>query len=299
MPKNRKNPRIATTAIHAGEASPFAYTPDEGRKALTLLRATLDAIPEEEVEVIRIDVEAAAYAALGVARFVQSAEVRPRFAELPRRAFDMTNADELAPLGLVTLFLLTEAQATGALATEAKIAPQIAAEMAQVESRMQTVCEYHLWDDAEIGPELERLRPGIGYRDLLNDVKGYIRIYELRAEVVKTDSKNYRPTDLKRAKELAAIFGLAFSEAMSPKAREAYTDLLRAWTLLQRRYAEVREAGLWLFRKDSSRDKRFPTLFAASRPTPGRPRKQLVDAAQPAPAPAAAEPVPGAAPTKP
>ena len=45
---------------------------------------------------------------------------------------------------------------------------------------------------------------------------------------------------------------------------------MRAWTLLVHRYAEVRATGLWLFRRDPLCDRRFPSLFAASRATPAR-----------------------------
>lgn len=252
----------------------FAYDSDEGAKALAALRPRLDAIAPEEVATIRIDVSVAAYAALAVARFVQSPDVRPRFAELPRRAFDMTHADDLGRACFAALFSITEAQAEGALDTEAKLPAAIAAEATELEKRMQTVCEYQLSDDPQIGPLLTLLKPGTGYRDLLNDLKGYVWIYEKRSDAVKADAKNYRPGDLKRAKEMIGILGLALSDAMSPKAWQAYDTSARVWTLLERSYDEVRSTGLWLFRKDPSRDLRFPSLYAAARPNVGRPRKQ-------------------------
>lgn len=273
MPASSKNRPVASPPVTASDHDPFVYTPQEGKKALAAIAPSFAAIPVQEVDVIRIDVEAAAYAALGVARFVQSDGVYEQLAELPKRSFDIRDVDNLRALCLATLFAHTEAQAVGALETEAKIPPSVVAEAMEVEKRMQTVCEYLLGDDPEIGPELDRLRPGSGHRDLLGDLKGYIRIYELRAPVVKTDPKNYRPGDLRRAQELVAVLGQALSEGMTPRAREAYDACARCWTLLLRSYGEVREAGLWLFRKDPLRAQRFPSLFAASRPNGGRPRK--------------------------
>ena len=267
--------------VQADTQRDFAYDSDEGAKALGALRPRLDAIPLEEVATIRIDVSVAAYAALGVARFVQSPDVRPRFAELPKRAFDMTHADDLGRTCFAALFAITEAQAEGALDTEAKLPPATAAEATELEKRMQTVCEYQLSDDPQIEPLLTLLKPGTGYRDLLNDLKGYVWIYEKRPDAVKADSKNYRPGDLKRAKEMIGILGLAFSDAMSPKAWQAYDTYSRVWTVLEKSYDEVRSTGLWLFRKDPSRDLRFPSLYAAARPNVGRPRKQTVSAPEP------------------
>lgn len=158
---------------------------------------------------------------------------------------------------------------------------------------MQTVCEYHLSDDPEIAPLLEQLRPGTGYWDLLNDMKGYVRIYERRADVVKSDSKHYRAGDLKRAKELIAVIGDAIFGAMSEEARSAYDTYARCWTLLDKRYEEVRQTGLWLFREEPGREERFPSLYAAARPNGGRPRKQASSEAAPAPAPAPTRPAEG------
>lgn len=50
---------------------------------------------------------------------------------------------------------------------------------------------------------------------------------------------------------------------MSPKARDAWDQLRRAWTMLLRIYFEVREIGLFLLRYDPDRGQRFPTLFTA------------------------------------
>jgi hypothetical protein len=293
---HKKTGRIATMTRLLETQRDFAYDSDEGAKALAAIRTRLDAIPPEEVAIVRLDVAAAAYAALAVARFVQSPDVRPRFAELPKRAFDMALANDLASACFAALFSITEAQAEGALDTEAQLVPAIAAEATELEKRMQTVCEYQLWDDAQIAPLLAILKPGTGYRDLLNDLKGYVWIYEKRPDAVKADAKNYRAGDLKRAKEMIGIIGLAFSDAMSPKAWQAYDTYLRCWTLLEKSYDEVRSTGLWLFRKDPSREQRFPSLYAAARPNVGRPRKQTGPApapetdttpGKPAPAPAA------------
>ena len=76
------------------------------------------------------------------------------------------------------------------------------------------------------------------------------------------------------ARELAGKIIQALSAAMTPKARVAYDRDVRAWTQLNRCHDEVRAAALWLFRKDTQKEQRFPSLFAAGRPNGGRPKKQ-------------------------
>lgn len=253
--------------------APPVYGPEAGKESLDSLGDELARIGSSEIANLRADTEAATYAALGVAGFVAAPEVNARFARLPEEELDMTVVNGLASACFATLYALAEARAAGALESEAKVAPEVAAEAAEVEGRMQALCEYYFSDDREIGPELDRLRPGVGHRDLANDLLGYARICSLRPDVVKADQKHYRATDVGRARALAGILIQALSAAMTPRARVAYDNYTRAWTLLCRRYDEVRAAGLWLFRADPARDERFPSLFAMGRLNSGRPRK--------------------------
>lgn len=272
MPKPKKASSPAPVTLQATYEPP-AYHPDAGKKALLALTADLDALAESDFVTLKLDVEAATYAALGVAGFVADPHVHARFASLPKEEFDLASVDGLEPACFATLYALGEARAAGALATDVKVSPEIAAEAALVEGRMQAVCEYHLSDDPNIKPELDRLRPGTGSRDTANDLLGYARLYDLRLDVVKTDPKNYRPGDAAKARELAGKIIQGLSASMTPKARVAYDRYVRSWTWLNRRYDEVRPAGLWLYRKEAQKEQRFPSLFAAARPNGGRPKK--------------------------
>ena len=273
MPKSKNASPPAPIKQPSAAYEPPAYHPDAGKKALTALTADLDALLESDFVTIKLDVEAATYAALGVAGFVADPGVHARFARLPKEEFDMASVDGFGEACFATLYALGEARSAGALATEIKVPAEVATEADEVEKRMQAVCEYLLSDDPEIKPELDRLRPGTGNRDVANDLLGYARIYDLRSEVVKTDPKHYRPGDAAKARELAGKIIQSLSSAMTPKARRAYDRYVRAWTYLNQRYDEVRPAGLWLYRKDPQGAQRFPSLFAAARPNGGRPKK--------------------------
>ncbi len=273
MPKSKNASPPAPAKLSSTPYEPPAYHPDAGKSALLALTAELDALTESDFVTVKLDVEAATYAALGVAGFIADPEVHARFARLPKEEIDQARVDGFQAACFATLYALGEARSAGALATEIKVPTDIAAEADEVEKRMQAVCEYLLGDDAEIKPELDRLRPGTGNRDVANDLLGYARIYELRSAVVKTDPKHYRAGDAAKARELAGKIIQALSAAMTPKARLAYDRYVRAWTWLNRCYDEVRPAGLWLYRKDPHGEQRFPSLFAAARPNVGRPRK--------------------------
>ncbi|WP_437730264.1 hypothetical protein [Sorangium sp. So ce1335] len=275
MPAATKTKKRSLTAA-SGEPSytPPIYDPAAGKKAIEALASQLDGLSEAELVTVRMDVEAATYAALGVVGFVSSPDVRARFARLPREEFDITHLDELGLACFATLHALAEARAAGALETDARLPEALVTEAVEVEGRMQALCEYQLADDPAIKPELDRLRPGTGHRDLANDLLGYARIYELRADVVKADRKHYRAGDAARARELAGVMIQKLSAALTPKAREAYDRYVRVWTLLCQRYDEVRAAALWLWRKNARVQERFPSLFVAGRPNVGRSRKE-------------------------
>ncbi|WP_437326127.1 hypothetical protein [Sorangium sp. So ce381] len=276
MPAVTKSKKRSAAAMPAGETtypSPI-YSPAAGKKAIEALAAELDRLAEADLVTVRLDVEAATVAALGVVGFVSSPDVRAHFARLPREDFDITHLDELELVCFAALHALAEARAAGALTTDARLPVELVSEAMEIEGRMQALCEYHLSDDPVIKPELDRLRPGTGHRDLANDLLGYARIYELRAGVVKDDRKLYRAGDAARARELAGVMVQRRSTAMTPKAREAYGRYVRVWTLLCRRYDEVRATALWLWRRNARVQERFPSLFAAGRPNSGRPRKE-------------------------
>jgi hypothetical protein len=277
--KTQKGSALAATS-EAPTCEPPAYDPAAGREALDALAPALDALVEADFVTLRVDIETATYAALGVVGFVTSPEVHARFALLPEECFDMSHVDGLGPACFAMLYALAEARAAGALETEARLPAALADEAAEVEGRMQALCEYHFADEPAIKPLLDRLRPGVGHRDLANDLLGYARIYELRADLVQADRTNYRAGDAARAKALAGMMIQKLSSAMTPRARTAYDRYVRVWTLLNRRYNEVRAAGLWLFRDDPRVQQRFPSLFAAGRPNGGRPRKDAAKGTQ-------------------
>ncbi|MFO0588421.1 MAG: hypothetical protein U0441_12805 [Polyangiaceae bacterium] len=257
------------------------YHPDEGQSAFTKVTPILLSMTEEELASPQMNIETGVYAALGASAFYKSPTVHARFSRLPKEDFNHAEADGLEQACFAALFAISEARAAGALESDALVDPEIAAEAAEVEERMQTTCEHLLSDDPEIKRQLDRLRPGLGYRDLANDLLGYARIYDQRLDVVKKDPKFYRPGDAARAKELAGKIIQALTEALTPQGRDAYSTCVRAWTLVVRRYEEIRQAGLWLFRKDAQKDQRFPSLYAVGRPGGGRPRKQLADITPP------------------
>lgn len=271
---------MSAAASYAGVTiKPPMYDPAVAEAYLTAYRARLDAIPAAEIVIPRVDVRAAALAALGVYTFVAQVEpLRARFEEQHGiGAFDLANVEGLKAASFLVFYAHAQAEAAGAFASDAKVPASLVQKGLEVEARMQELCEYQFKRDPEIAPILAILRPGTGHRDLAGDLMGYADIYAARPEKVATDANNYRPTDLAEARRIGGEILSHLAAAMSPKAREAYDLLQRAWTLLVQIYTEVQETGRWLQRRDPRRDEWFPSLYAAGKA--GRPKKKASGAA--------------------
>jgi hypothetical protein len=268
-------PAIANTAaVLAGFTPVMApYDDIQAKELAETFRPRLAAIAAERIVTARLDVDAAARALLAVHAFVtQAPGVYAWFTSLHQAGqFDITNVDDLLRVSSVVLYAYREAAAAGAFKTSAKIPAALDEASAQLEREMQSVCEHNLGDNPEYGPLLDHLRPGTAYLDRADDMLGYAKIYEAEHALLSKDTK-YKPTHVADARQLAGEIIAMLGASMTPKAREQYDLLQRAWTLLSKMYFEVQQAGLWLLRYDPQRDQRFPSVFAVGRPGSGRRR---------------------------
>ena len=271
---------LSAAASHAGIVpKPPAYNPDTAAAFLVAFRPRLDEIHAADLLVPRLDIRAAALAALGVYAFVT--QVEPLHARFEKQAtigeLDIASIEGLKAAAFLVFLTHAQAEAAGAFATDVKVPAELMQEGIEVEARMQELCEYKFKRDTLIAPLLALLRPGSGYRDLAGDLLGYAEIYGMRPEKVATDETNYRATDVADAQRIAGDILAHVAASMTPKAREAHELMRRAWTLLVQTYFEVQEVGKTLLRRDPKRDDWFPSLYAAGKS--GRPRKKVEAAA--------------------
>ena len=295
-----KPPALAPAIVLSAAASyagitprPPAYDPAVAATFLVAFRPRLDAIQPADLLVPRLDVRAAALAALGVYAFItQVKSLHARFEKQHAiEEFDIGSIEGLKAAAFLVFLTHAQAEAAGAFATDVKVPADLMQEGIEVEARMQELCEYKFKRDDKIARLLAILRPGSCDRDLAADLLGYADIYLMKPEAVASDETNYRSTDVADARRIAGDILAHVAASMTPKAREAYELMQRAWTLLAQTYFEVQEVGKVLLRRDPRRDEWFPSLYAAGKS--GRPRKKKGDAA------AAGTPNDGASPKPP
>src|SRR5262249_38296358 len=139
------------------ETQPSLYTPAAGKAAFESLAAERKALRPEQLVSTRVDIEAAALAALAIHAFATSEPLYCRFKKLHTIGeFDSSNLDKLNLAAFAVLYALAEVKIAGAMETEAKLSASLVAKATAMERRMQAVCEYHFKNDPEIAKELNR-----------------------------------------------------------------------------------------------------------------------------------------------
>lgn len=261
-------PAVASAAASLAAFVPAAATYDAvlAKGLVEAYRSRLAAIDPKRIITPRLDVNVASGVLLSVhATATQAPGLYAQLEQLhAAKQIDIASVDDLKGVTFVLMFAHREATEAGAFKSTAKISEALDRDSSAIESEMQRVCEHNLSDHPDHGPVLDQLRPGISYLDRANDLLGYAKIYEAALEVVSKDTK-YKPTHVADARRLAGEILAALSAAMTPKAREWYDLLQRAWTLVTKIYFEVQQAGTFLLRYDPRRGERFPSLYAAAR----------------------------------
>jgi len=267
--------KVNTTTQLTTAIKPPEYSPDAAKDYLDEFRPRLLALKPNEIIAARVDLEAAALTVLGVYAYAtQAPALAKRLQDLKSiDEFEPRNIEDLKKLGFVLLYANAQAEAAGAFATNARVPASLIRAGTELEARMQELCEYKFRRNEAIMPLLAMLSPGSGHSDLAHDLNGYADIYEMRPDEVASDTTNYLPTDVPEARRIAGEILSHLSASRSPRAREAYDTLQRAWTVLLAVYNEVREACRFVLRYDPQRDEWLPSLFAAARPGVGRGRR--------------------------
>jgi hypothetical protein len=267
--KNNRKPAFGKAKAELKALPAPAYDPASGEKALALVKPLLLALPADEIETPRLDLELAALTALNVARLVHEPSLLERFRAMPAAEIDREAVDRLEPFAWAA-WHAHRAHQIAARSSSAAVVPVALAEAAtELERRMQRCVEYHLADHPEAAAKVAFLRAGTGYRDLAGDLMGYAELYRDYVDELRHDRKQYRVGDADEAVRLATqLFEtLAFAQG---GVGQALSVRDRAWTLLLRCYDEVAATGRWLLRHEPKVDAYFPSLHSAGRPGIGR-----------------------------
>lgn len=235
------------------------------RAAFDNLQARLDALPTDQLQAVRVDLQAVAAVAHSIALRDAAPERRALFEQLSSAGlFELQWLDSLAELSLATWHSRQQQLSSGVPSSGATIPVNVIEEASALRSRMLRVLEYYFGDDPSIGPKLSVVRAGSGYQDLANDLQVVADMYEdapLNATLSR-DPMYYRAEDPARARELASAILTALGLGSEGNAKRLAESSQRAWTLLSRAYDKLRLAGQYIFADREDVEASYPSLVS-------------------------------------
>jgi hypothetical protein len=246
--------------IAGGEPTEEELDDKEAETALAVLEPTLKAIPFAEVRSFKVKTTSAV--GLGLAYAEAFAEDRDAFAEsFDPSAFDPAEHDDLADRArafwradIRTRQELNAAAPFRLLVLEAK----------PLRSKMMKAAQYLWGDDPELGDVVANIRKGHGYANKADDLGSLAALFTAHWE--RAEGKcEVTLDDIARAEVLGADILQAMSSSRSEVLDNIRTLRQRAAEHLRRGMEEVRSAAKYVFRNDSAKMKRYPSLFIRRR----------------------------------
>jgi hypothetical protein len=241
---------------------------EEAEAAYNRIKPELDALSEDELTPINLDLVSATSIALGVAERILAH--RERIAKLPE--FDIRHVDSLVDYAKGTWY----AYVTNLPAADPRDLTEYLNEVAALRSKMlmwaAPLAGAGKFDEAAIA----RIKEGSGHKDSASDVVALVGLYRSRWEEVK-NMCGVTEEELIRAAQIApAVFSLLSKrEFQTNVVTDGSLRVRRAWTLLDRAYGNCRRALAYLRYEEGDADTLAPSLRRnagpGTRPTPAEP----------------------------
>jgi hypothetical protein len=246
-------------------------------------KADLDAIPLAGLEPVRIDMQAAAVQALGVAELLSRPENQAKIAALATAGLcEGDLIPRLESVAWATWYTRHKLLLASATHSEATLPEALSGRAQEVRGRMLKTLDYHLDDNATAMAQLAHIRAGSGHHDLANDLSDLAAMYRAHHDEIRHDRKKYRDTDEREARDLSQQILRLLGATSTPEQTHWKNYQARATKLLFQIHDEAIRVGRFLYFYDDP-EGRFPTLFAAVRTAPAQPRAEKKPAADKAP----------------
>jgi len=232
------------------------------------LQSELDDISLAGLEPVKIDMQAAAVQALGVAELLSRPENREKIAALAKAGLVEEKLNpRLETVAWATWYTRHKLLLASATHSEATLPDALSARAQEVRGRMLKTLDYHLDDNPKAMAQLGHIRAGAGHQDLANDLSDLAAMYRAHHEEIRHDRKKFRDTDEREARELSEQILRLIGATTTPEQTRWKNYQVRASRLLFQIYEEAIRVGRFLYFYDDP-EGRFPSLFTAVRAAP-------------------------------
>lgn len=280
----------------AGKAvSPLSLDEASGAAALDRLRPRLAALSPKEVVPLHFGVRLAATAALGLSELVTERDLDKEFSVLEKAGLlDPAHRDGLPDLARALWYVRHRLDQHTALSSQAALPAELVEEATALRRDMLRVLDFRLAEQPAVLAQLDVIRRGSGYQDLVDDLIQLAGLYTTHRVALRDTPAPYRSADSQKAGQLATqiltTLGLAPAlrktrgGAAAGAAAEDWGGLqLRIGALLERSYDELSAAGRFLCRHQPERLARFASLASIARARRTRGPAAPEDPSPPAP----------------
>jgi hypothetical protein len=229
---------------------------------LEVVRPALDALAEEEVRPLTLQVVTAVMSAI---RLWQSyvADKALFVANFTALGFDAAGLQNF-PLRISALWY-TDVILGQAFQHNRALPKEVAGEAKPLHAKLAAAALYLFKNDPILIPQVRSIREGSGYLDMADDLVRYAALFATHWDDVKNRC-DVTEIDLQSAKRLSPVI-LEGLTAIPAKEMNARKDLRnRAGEYLCRGAEDIREAAFYLFRKKPAALTRYPSLYIARGP---------------------------------
>ena len=233
---------------------PIVSDMEDVEKAYDRVRAELDTVDASDLSTMNVDLLSATSVVLGVSERVLS--FRERAEKLPE--FDIANFTNLVDYAKAALFLYLASQPPIGSAEGDALMKEATALRAKLLLWTPPLVATGLLDEYAVA----RVREGSGNKDLAADLIALVAIYRSRWQQVQAIC-GVTEADVFRASELGpTVFGMVSRKenALDKPNTEGSLRLRRAWTRLDRAYAECRRAIEFFRSREQDVDEIAPNL---------------------------------------
>jgi hypothetical protein len=255
-------------------------------EAFVRVQAELEALSANELAHMNVDVVSATSVALGVAERIRT--FRERMALLPE--FDVRHVDGLIDYALAAWYVY----ATNLPAPDREDATELLSEVNALRSKLlmwaAPLAGSGMFEPAAV----EKIREGGGHKDALSDLLALVGLYRSKWDAVR-GMCGVTESDLARAAEIApTAFALVSrrEQRVAGAAVDGALRVRRAWTLVDRAYAQCRRAIAYLRWEEGDVDVIAPNLRRNSGRSPAAGVEASAAPATPEP-PAGGNPIGG------
>lgn len=281
--RNRTNPTAARSAAPAptATAGPINGSSHPGFVHYESMKDRF-AAQKQTRRVLNVDIEQAGTVLITAHGKIVAGGLAPRLAALPSTHFDATILDRLIPYGWALRYIATMRQTEAATVMTRRISPDLAARSTAVYGRMLKVAKHVLGERPEYANELAAIEEGRSYESRAQALMRLSIIYHAEQDVLSKDPVYYLATD---ADEAQACYGQMLSELNGVEPQTWSAVAFKAFSVIEREYADLRHTVLWLCRDEPEAQAAVPTLF----PRGGWGSRAADGPAEASPAPAGTE----------